>query len=278
MRILHLLVPALFSLLILPSVGGEIVFSGVHWVPQVVTEGEETTIFVVVVASGQERIEEINIIYLNTTNRMTTDDPELNFSTGVLYTHVFSVKDQEVLIFNFNAVDANGMEWTSEEFNITVEPQDRNEGVTLFGLPRLYCSISIIFITLIVIFLTWSYFKGRRMQKDSERKTGVVMMSCSECGAPVGPDQERCARCGADLDEEEHLCGKCGGKVSDRDAKCPHCGSRLRPVNKDELKDKKGDPDLEKLNKRVDLEGKVECPVCGAVYLENEKKCPQCGK
>ncbi|MBN1540302.1 MAG: zinc ribbon domain-containing protein, partial [Candidatus Thermoplasmatota archaeon] len=151
---------------------------------------------------------------------------------------------------------------------------------TIFGLPKTYFAISVVFITVIVIFLTWSYFKGRRMQKKMKEEAENSNMVCSACGAPLSIDDKRCPGCHAEIEEEEHICGACKKAISEKDTVCPHCGVRL----KNEIVDDKGreqgkkDPDLEKIGTKVDMTGKKRCGKCGAVYLEKEGSCPECGK
>ncbi|MEA3559024.1 MAG: zinc ribbon domain-containing protein, partial [Candidatus Thermoplasmatota archaeon] len=165
---------------------------------------------------------------------------------------------------------------TSNIFTIKVlESEEEKNNDTIFGFPKVYCGLSVIFLTFILILITWSYFKGRNIQKENVATTGAIKMTCSSCGSPVGPMDDICPKCNSRLDDEEHICGKCGSSISSDEVRCPKCKTLLKPVKRIDAGLK--DPDIKKLNDVLDRKGKITCKKCGAVYLKNEGKCPECG-
>lgn len=160
---------------------------------------------------------------------------------------------------------------------IDVKEKDDEEN-TIFGLPRWYCSVSIIVLTIMIIFFTWSYFKGRKMKREMGSDPGTLSIQCSECGKPVGTEERFCPWCGASLDEEEFICGKCRKPVSKDDKKCPHCDAGLLPDRKDEKEISGSNKDTAEKKKKVDMTKKRTCKHCGTVLMKDEKVCPVCKK
>jgi len=206
-------------------------------------------------------------------------DPDIgNWSEGILFHAKVKIELDGEINLTFNTRSGNGSLENSDLITMTVE--GREEVDTILGLPKTYCAISVIFITLIIIFLTWSYFKGKKMQKELEHDTGASKMACSACGAGISIEDEKCPKCGAVFEEEEHICGNCGKIISENDTKCSKCGTKLK-VPEDIPKEQnrsKIEPDLKKLKKKIDMSGKVNCISCNTIFLEKEGKCPQCNK
>lgn len=275
--------PIILVLLMLPHlflvVNGEVFPTGTHWYPEEVREGERFTIFTVIISDDGSAPDIVNAKYQGETIQMQAMEEniaDLNWSVGVLFhSEITPEFNKNTTIEIEITLDNGSISSFSIEGPVIIEEKGEEDD-TILGLPRIYCGLSVIFITFIVLLLTWSYFKGRNIQKQNVKMTGAIRISCSSCGAEVGPDDPRCGKCGADLDEEEHVCGKCGKLISSDDDECPKCGTRLRSVQKgsEEVKIKqKRDKEI-----LVDPEKKVTCRQCGAVYLKEEKKCPECGK
>jgi uncharacterized OB-fold protein len=253
---------------------------GAHYLPADPEEDEEVDLFVYVRDPDNEGIERVYLDLSGEEYDMTRydEDKEVNWTEGVLYHAAVKIKNGGDLNLTFHSRTVNGTISSTETISLFIEEKDKED--TILGLPRTYCLISVIFITLIVIFLTWSYFKGRRMQKEIEHTTGVSGMACSACGAGISPDDEKCPKCGAVFEEEEHICGNCGEVISESDTKCSKCGTKLKKVGDipEKPPKKKEDPDLKKLKKNIDMTGKTKCKDCGAVYLKKEGQCPECAR
>jgi ribosomal protein L40E len=170
-------------------------------------------------------------------------------------------------------------EWTTKDIlEVNVKGTKEDDEDTILGLPRWYCSVSIIITTLLAIFFTWSYFKGRKMKREMEERENDLKVQCSECGKDVGLNDRTCPWCGVSLDEDEFICGKCGTGVSGEDEKCKKCGTRLEPRKKPGTATPLGKKDDLEKKKKVDTKDKRTCRDCGAVLMKNEKVCPVCGK
>jgi RNA polymerase subunit RPABC4/transcription elongation factor Spt4 len=262
------------------EVEGSVSIFGEHMVPAEPEEGEDVEIFVLVTDTDLIGISSVECIIGNSSLAMdiygSTEDTDLNWTRGVLYTTIWEAESGDHNI-SFRVTDIEGNITSLGSIRVSVEEDEKED--TIFGLPRTYCAISAIFITLMIIFLTWSYFKGRRMQKEMGDKTGASMMACSACGTRISPDDDKCPKCGAEFDEEEHVCGSCGEVISEDDDKCPKCGAKLKSSKKvGSVPSRKKDRDLEKLKRKVDMKGKVRCANCGTVYLKKEKSCPECSE
>jgi len=268
----------LLAILILPITGNAL---GEIWVQ---SDLEEVIV--------DERID-LYFVVFNSTNkiegvRLTLDDEMINVNISIPDLKAdggwFAVCYAELSIGNSGAQELqvqlliNGSWHDAEKIDINVRSDDKDDDEnTIFGLPRWYCSVSIIGITVIVIFFTWSYFKGRKMQKEKVMATGNTSIQCSECGKDVGTEEKFCPWCGVSLDEEEFVCGKCSKPVSKTDVECPNCGTRLLKqketpkVSVDKKPKKKKSKDLNMKEKRT-------CSKCETVLMKKEKVCPICGK
>ncbi len=280
MQLLALL--GLLSFLIPYSVSGEVSIFEPYWMPQQPEAGSDLTILAVLRDTNGTGPEWVKVEFQNDTFDMMPaikDPTPERWRMGVLYKTTIKLDKGGSQTFEIMAYSPEGNITSSGILNMTVLDNDDDKEDTILGMPRSYCSISIIFITLMIIFLTYSYFKGRRMQKGLETVSGASKVACSDCGKPIDPADEKCPHCGAEFEEEEHLCGKCGKVISKDDEKCPHCGTQLKtfkPASPE--RGRKKDPDLDKLKKgKVDMKGKIKCGDCKAVYLKKEGKCPECG-
>jgi len=266
--------------LLSPFTSGEISIFNDHISPRDPEVGDELEIFVTVRDTGGVGINSVKCRIGNDTVEMEIftlpEQEELNWTQGVLYSCMWKVQGGHHNI-SYLLNDTYGNLTFVDTPTLFIEGDDKAED-TIFGLPKTYCAISVIFITLIIIFLTWSYFKGRKMQKEMVDNTGSSMMSCSACGSKISPTDEKCPKCGVQFDDEEHVCGGCGEVISPEDGNCPKCGTRLKKARSDRVSDplEKKDRDLEKLGKNVDMKGKIRCANCGSVYLKKEKNCPEC--
>jgi rubrerythrin len=279
---MHILIlSGLLAILLPVSASAEVTIFEPYWMPQEPEAGSEFTILAVVKDTNGTGPLWVRVEFENGTFEMmpAIQDPESDrWKDGVLHRASATLDKGGDHVFQVIAYSNDGNISSSGMLNLTVIGKEDEKEDTILGMPRAYCSISIIFITLMIIFLTYSYFKGRRMQKGLEAVSGASKVACSDCGKPIDPMDEKCPHCGAEFEEEEHLCGKCGKVISKDDAKCPHCGTPLKtfkPTSPE--RGKKKDPDLEKLKKgEVDMKGKIRCGNCGAVYLKKEGSCPEC--
>jgi rubrerythrin len=284
MRLLPVLLVSCLAILFLPaSAAAEITVFEPYWMPEEPKEGSEFILLVVVRDAYGNGPSDVRVEFTNDTFDMLPAIPDPTserWKEGVIFKAAITLEESGTHNFTIIAIDTNGSKSSTGTLNLTLQDKGDEGENTILGMPRSYCSISIIFITLMIIFLTYSYFKGRRMQKGQEAVSGASKVACSDCGKAIDPADEKCPHCGAVFEEEEHLCGKCGKVISKDDKECPHCGIQLKTFVSDlPKKNKKADKDLEKLKrKKIDMHGKVKCKGCGAVYLEKESRCPECGK
>jgi len=278
----HLIIFGLFLIFIPASVSAGITIFEPFHIPHEPEAGSEFTLMAVVKDTEGVGPAEVKVFFENNSFVMTPAVPDPTaerWTEGVLHTSTVILEDGGLHYFEITCSSLNGSMSTSGPLNLTVKAREDNEEDKIFGMPRSYCSISVIFITLMIIFLTYSYFKGRKMQKGLEAVSGASKVACSDCGKPIDPSDAKCPHCGAVFEEEEHLCGKCGKIISRDDSKCPHCGTSLKTfIPTSQASGKKMDLDLEKLKSRkIEMKGKVKCGKCGSIYLEKEGKCPECG-
>lgn len=284
MRSKYLLITTMILVLFFISIpaNGSIIIFGSHISPSYPEVGEEIELFITVrdpenigISSVECTIDDSNITM--NTDRFQ-DQEDMNWTEGVLFRCTWEVEGGDHNI-TYNIIDNNGNITFLGPIPLLIQEDEKDEEDTIFGLPKTYFAVSVIFITLIIIFLTWSYFKGRRMQKEVEASTGASNITCSACGVNISVNDEKCPKCGAVFDEEEHVCGNCGKVISEMDTKCPECGSKLRSSSgtiKSSSSERK-DLDLKKLNrKEINMTGKIKCSECGSVYMKKEKRCPEC--
>lgn len=113
-------------------------------------------------------------------------------------------------------------------YNITVkEDKPDHQGGTILGLPRWYCALSVVFLTVLLIFITFAYFKGRTLQRAKMAHDGQTYEFCSSCGTRTFPQGKVCPSCKKDLIDSIEVCGKCRSKVPKGSSTCPSCGVRL---------------------------------------------------
>ncbi len=176
-------------------------------------------------------------------------------------------------------IEMNGTWNGAGSFILDVEEKAASDEDTILGFPKWYCSISIILVTLAVIFFTWSYFKGRSMQKAKGNDAAAGMVFCSSCGKPVKKDDIICPWCKTTLDDEEFICGKCKKPVSSSDRKCPHCGAVLADPYDNAVQEIPSVRKKKPLSKTIEISPskKRKCPECGNILLDDETKCPLCG-
>lgn len=176
----------------------------------------------------------------------------------------------------------DGQDWyEAGSFNITVKKKEAGGG-NFLDLPDWYCSVGVILLTLGALFLTWSYFKGRRMQKKPDMEDNE-MFKCSDCGRPLKGNEDACPWCGVEITGEEYICGKCKKGVGPDDSRCPHCGASLITDSGGGSSGKKSTANRSSKKNRtrttdIPQESKKKCRNCGTVLLKSESKCPVCGK
>lgn len=257
--------------------------SNLHWNPSNITEGGPSTIFVMVRNISLNESISVHLLVEDANLTMTQWEEDDMTNGDVIYSVEHEFTDPG--IHNITVIVLTDTDSTSIIIGrISVDEDNDGKDDTILGMPRWWCSVSIIIATGAFIFITWAYFKGRKLQIQKEQETGVAGSQCSECGKNVSDDADRCPHCGADLSDVEYVCGKCGKLVSSSAEKCPHCGTILHNMGKGEnaiSRDRKGkkkfDPDLKKLDSPLNMKGKVECYECGCVYLRKETSCPECG-
>ncbi|MGA1873804.1 MAG: hypothetical protein ACMUHY_09045 [Thermoplasmatota archaeon] len=281
-RTIILLVLCLLSITISHEAGASAKLAGDHYQPREPVKGDEVSFFVLFSQGNGSSAGSVQLLIEGSVHEMEPYwEPDIDNTDGEILYHCVVIP-QETGTFNitYKAFLDNGSSIILSGHPLTVFDTEKESDDLILGLPRTYCVISVLFITFIVIFLTWSYFKGRRMQKETEERTGASKIACSTCGATISMDDEKCPKCGAEFDEEEHICGSCGAVISGDDRKCRKCGVRLKLPEPEGLSGSDGgeDPDLKKIGKKVDMSGKVKCKKCGTVYLKKEGKCPECGR
>jgi parallel beta-helix repeat protein len=123
--------------------------------------------------------------------------------------------------------------------------------------------------------------------------SGKDIITCSECGTMVTADTTFCPHCGEYFEGEEVFCPGCEARISDKDTSCPKCGKVFEHekrgiVGKGTLKegtDKRGKyketivavGGTQEHDREFGDKEKLFCSECGAVVLENDKRCPGCG-
>lgn len=248
-----------------------------HWTPEEVAVGRDVTVFVTISHGGNETLKaaRLNITGVHLTMIEIDDDG----SGSKLYSADLEFNSNGTKLIIVEA-DLDGKWVVQGSFVIDVmKGSDEGGERTILGLPSWYCSITVIILTVIVIFLTWAYFRGRAMVKakesGAENGAGVV---CSSCGKPVGMSETYCPWCGVSLDEDEYLCGKCDKAVGRDDKVCENCGANLVSIGdrRTPLTEKPKGPSLEEKMK-IDNSNKRECDNCGTVLMNDEKICPVCG-
>ena len=58
-----------------------------------------------------------------------------------------------------------------------------------------------------------------------EPETNATVV-CSNCGTPLGEDQEFCPKCGTPK-KKKPVCGKCGAELAEGQVFCPKCGQKV---------------------------------------------------
>jgi RNA polymerase subunit RPABC4/transcription elongation factor Spt4 len=260
--------------------------SGPHWIPEAPVEGEEITIFVPLTFEDTENITGAKLLFDDLNLTLNRYNGTSTKNDTILYSCSFVPEENGTYLISV-LISYNG-EWNNEgSFPITIlnddDDDNSREDDTIFGLPKWYCSISVLLMTVVVIFLTWSYFKGKSIQRSREMTTGAISIECSECGKPVDKDERFCRWCGSELESEEFVCGKCGQTVDGKSKTCPHCGTSLLSARSIQVGDRKHEVNERIVNRpsrkeRRNIQGKWECAGCGAVLMENEIRCPVCGK
>jgi RNA polymerase subunit RPABC4/transcription elongation factor Spt4 len=270
---------SIFCLILTISIDASSNITGTHWVPDLIYEDQEITVFTVIITNTSAIPEDV---ILETNDSKKNMEPmvdityESSWEDGVLHYCKIAFEDPGPHDLRISMVFKNGTSITSNTFTIKVlESEEEENNDTILGFPKVYCGLSVIFLTFILILLTWSYFKGRNVQKENVANTGTIKMTCSACGSPVEPMDNICPKCNSRLDDEEHICGKCGSSISSDEVRCPKCRTMLKPVKRIDTKLK--DPDIKKLKEGLNRKGKITCKKCGAVYLKKEGKCPECG-
>lgn len=113
-------------------------------------------------------------------------------------------------------------------YNITVKEDGPGpKKTTILGLPRWYCALSVVFLTIFIMFITFAYFKGRTLQRARRAQDDQTYEFCSSCGARTLSQDMVCPSCKKDLVDSIEVCGKCRSKVPKGSSTCPSCGVRL---------------------------------------------------
>jgi len=173
--------------------------------------------------SGPELVE---VLSGNSSSTMYPKSGTVNWSQGVLYEGTLRLDDMG----NHTVIISVKGEGTTVTFlyNLTMkEGAADHNGPTLLGLPRWYCALSIVFLTLLLMFITFAYFKGRTLQRTRMLKEGQSYEFCSSCGARTRSKDRVCPSCRKELVDSIELCGRCRTKVQNGSSKCPSCGVRL---------------------------------------------------
>ena len=250
--------------------------------PEKPVEDETIKISFLVMNNSMDPVFKIRLSFHNESfNAFPTLETEVNKTTTViLFTSYIKIGKTGEVILSEEHFD--GSVWIEVgSFNITIEKKEK-EDKNFLGLPDWYCSVGVILLTIGALFLTWSYFKGRKMQKREvlEYDQGF---KCSDCGRPLKEEEDKCPWCGVEITGEEYICGKCKKIVKSDDRECPYCGAPLLlesdiPPPRGSLPGSKKMGDKKSRTIEIPDKGKKKCSNCGTVLLRSEKKCPICGK
>ncbi len=116
---------------------------------------------------------------------------------------------------------------------------------------------------------------GEDKQKTDLMKGDII--TCSECGAQVSPDEKFCPHCGDYFEGEEFECPGCNTLVSEKAKSCPKCGKTFETEEKELSKASKSTkPSGTSVISSGEKE-KLFCSECGAVIIDKDKRCPGCG-
>ncbi len=287
---MRLFIPTVFSLILVsililivhPAIGTE-VEQGPYFIhPEEPIRGKMTTIQVLVVNDSSSPVMGVRLSISGKffhSFLILTNGSNQTHSIDIYMTEVKFGESGDILVTEQHLV---GSHWSDvRSFNVTVK-QEKAVNDKIFGLPDWYCSIGVLILTLTLIFITWAYFKGRRIQKN--RKVDAPgQIKCSDCGRSLKGTEENCPYCGVELTGEEYLCGKCGKIVGPSDERCEACGSRLGSGKEIITPNVRSQRTIKK-NKRPTSNSPVSdsmkrtCDGCGTVLLRSELTCPICGR
>jgi RNA polymerase subunit RPABC4/transcription elongation factor Spt4 len=282
-REIRILVVLLVGVSAIPLLTAEAMEEGRYLMePEDPFEGESVTISFLVMNNSLNRVYGARLSsgnrYFNASAYLTEEINDT--ATMILFSCVINLEESgeaELIEEHYD-----GYDWTfAGSFNITVKDKETESG-NFLGLPDWYCSVGVIILTLGALFLTWSYFKGRRMRK-SDRMGDKEIFKCSDCGRPLKGDEDACPWCGVEITGEEYICGKCRKSVGPDDRSCPHCGASLVTDSRDVSRERKSSnpgSDKKSRSRTTDIPkySKKKCGSCGTVLLKSESKCPVCGK
>lgn len=102
------------------------------------------------------------------------------------------------------------------------------------------------------------------------------VLTCSHCGAAIGPDDEQCGHCDAAVPEASRthttLCPGCGTRIADDSAHCRACGLTITPQRLAPLPVDKGCPRCDgTLRARTTATSSViECGSCLGIWITPE--------
>ena len=281
MRKLTIAISVIISMIFIPSAINGLEVKGVHCYPPEPTTEEEVILFALL-EGGENGFPPS--LRMNLSSNYTSMEPENEMGSdqgnGTIYKAEFVPKipgDNNItieILMNDSWVEI----WSGSIY--IEESENKGSSDDIFGLPRWWCAASVLFATILLIFLTWSYFKGKKLQKNNIEKTGALRIYCSECGKPISNDSEECPHCGSSLKGEEYICGKCKSPVSGDEKLCKVCGTKLTSIVNYSSNGNRVIKSIDsKRPKREDreLKEKITCKKCDCVYMGSEKSCPECG-
>ncbi|MCU0798266.1 MAG: hypothetical protein MUC62_01170 [Candidatus Thermoplasmatota archaeon] len=162
----------------------------------------------------------------NASSTMYPSNGAFNWTEGVRYIGTLNLDEKGNRSIIISVTE--GGKIVTFSHNITIDENGSGPGrSTIFGLPRWYCALSTVLLTIFLMFITFAYFKGRALQRTRMAQDGQSYEFCSSCGTRTRSHDLVCPSCKKDLLERIEVCGKCRSKVIDGSSLCPSCGIAL---------------------------------------------------
>jgi RNA polymerase subunit RPABC4/transcription elongation factor Spt4 len=264
-------------ILLSPTVSGQHATNDdIHLSPEEPVKGESTIIELFVVNDTSGPVEGVRLIKnekIYQCRKILNYNVSENVSFEVYRTEIVFSSQGFMILKEQHLINSVWIDIRTINVSV-ISRDDEKDGI--FGLPDWYCSIAVVFLTIIAIFLTWAYFKGRRIRKEVLHDEEKTHFRCSDCGRPLKSDDEVCPWCGVSIIGEEYVCGKCNSGVGRNDRICGTCGANLKLEIKHPV-ERKRSRDMGRKTP-IDDSLKRKCSYCGTVLIEKEKECPVCGK